>query len=87
MMAEEQLSVRSTKAKETAHRLARAERRTVAAVVERALYEYEGRRYRREPIDDFLRRLAENAVDIDLMDIVRQRDYAHYGPDFSGPDY
>ncbi|MEE4296672.1 MAG: type II toxin-antitoxin system VapB family antitoxin [Wenzhouxiangella sp.] len=42
-MAEPQLSVRSAKAKELAHRLAKMERRSIAAVVERALEEYEHR--------------------------------------------
>ena len=35
-----QLSVRSAKARELLHRLAQRERRTVAAVVERALEEF-----------------------------------------------
>ena len=42
-MSEPQLSVRSAKARELAHRLANRERRTIAAVVERALEEYEQR--------------------------------------------
>ena len=40
-MAEPQLSVRSARARELAHRLAKRERRTVAEVVERALEAYD----------------------------------------------
>jgi len=80
-MAEEQLSVRSTRAKQTAHRLARAERRTVAAVVERALMEYEQRTTGREPVEDFLRSLAENGVDFDLLELTRELHEPHKGID------
>ena len=40
-MAEPQLSVRSAKARDLAHRLARREHRSIADVVERALEAYE----------------------------------------------
>jgi hypothetical protein len=42
-MAEPQLSVRSAKARDLAHRLARREHRSVADIVERALETYEVR--------------------------------------------
>lgn len=86
-MAEPQLSVRSAKAIEIAHRLSRRERRTIADVVERALEEYEARGGDREPIELFLARLAENAVDIDLLEVIGERHGPYLGPDFSGPEY
>lgn len=39
-MAEEQLSIRSTKARDMAHRLAKKQRRTVSQIVELALEQY-----------------------------------------------
>ena len=42
-MAKPQLSVRSVKARDLAHRLARRENRTIAEIVERALQAYEVR--------------------------------------------
>ncbi|MGE0284385.1 MAG: plasmid stabilization protein [Rhizobiaceae bacterium] len=86
-MPEPQLSVRSAKAIEIAHRLARHERRTVANVVERALEEYEARQTSREPIEVFLRRLAENGVDLDLMEVIEEGRAPYQGVDFSGPEY
>jgi hypothetical protein len=71
-MAEPQLSVRSAKARDIAHRLALRERRTVAQVVERALVAYERQEAEREPIDVFLRRLAEyGSDDIDLEAVIQ----------------
>jgi hypothetical protein len=62
-----QLSVRSAKAKDLAHRLAQRERRTVASIVELALEEYEARHSDRTSAADFYRKLAhENAVDSEL---------------------
>ena len=86
-MGAPQLSVRSAKAIEIAHRLARRENRTVASVVERALEPYEASETGREPIGKFLERLAENAVDIDLEEVIQEGRKPHHGPDFSGPDY
>lgn len=86
-MPEPQLSVRSAKAIEIAHRLARREKRTVASVVERALEQYEARETGREPIEKFLQRLAENAVDIDLEEVIAEHRVPHEGLDFSGPEY
>jgi hypothetical protein len=48
-MAEPQLSVRSAKARDLAHRLARREQRSIADIVERALECYEVREAGREP--------------------------------------
>lgn len=72
-MAEPQLSVRSAKARDLAHRLARRENRSVADIVERALEAYEIREAGREPASSFYARLAERAAtDIDLEEIIRQ---------------
>lgn len=73
-MAEPQLSVRSAKARDIAHRLALRERRTVAQIVERALEAYEFRETGREPAAEFYRRLAaENGSDeIDLEEVIQE---------------
>lgn len=66
-MAEPQLSVRSAKAKELAHRLSRKERRSIAAIVERALEEYEQRHGDQDDPAAFYRFLNEScSTDIDL---------------------
>ncbi len=52
-----QLSVRSAKARELAHRLAQREGRTIASVVERALEAYAQRHA--ESAEVFFRRLSE----------------------------
>lgn len=66
-MAQPQLSVRSAKARDLAHRLARLENRTVAEVVERALETYEMRETEHEPASDFFSRLiADNPIDEDV---------------------
>ena len=70
-MAEPQLSVRSAKARDLAHRLARRERRSIADSVERALEAYEIREAGAEPAEAFFARLsAENGVEIDLESII-----------------
>lgn len=72
-MAEPQLSVRSARARDMAHRLAQREKRTVASVVERALELYEARESGREPAAAFYARLrAEAATDIDLEAVIRE---------------
>jgi hypothetical protein len=72
-MAEPQLSVRSAKARDLAHRLARREGRTVADIVERALEVYEVREACREPAAAFYARLARDyGTDIDLEAIIRE---------------
>ncbi|MGY6588622.1 MAG: type II toxin-antitoxin system VapB family antitoxin [Wenzhouxiangella sp.] len=81
-MPKPQLSVRSAKARELAHRLAQRERRTVATVVERALEEYEARRSNRPPAAQFYRALTEScATDIDLDAMLEEHRRAHQGID------
>jgi hypothetical protein len=81
-MAEPQLSVRSARAREIAHRLARRENRSIADVVERALEAYEVREAGREPASSFYARLTENAgTDIDLDAIIRETRQPHKGID------
>jgi hypothetical protein len=81
-MAEPQLSVRSARARDLAHRLARRERRTVADIVERALEAYEVKEAGREPAAAFYARLAsEFGTDIDLDAIIRESRSRHAGPD------
>lgn len=81
-MAEPQLSVRSARARDLAHRLARRERRTVAEVVERALEAYEATQTGREPAADFYTRLAKDcSADIDLEAELRTHRRVHSGPD------
>ena len=81
-MAQPQLSVRSAKARDLAHRLARRERRSVADIVERALEAYEVREAGREPASAFYDRLTDTfGTDIDLDAIVREGRRAHSGPE------
>lgn len=81
-MAEPQLSVRSARARDLAHRLARRERRTIADIVERALEAYEVREAGREPAAAFYARLsAECGSDIDLEAVIREGRHAHSGPE------
>jgi hypothetical protein len=80
-MAEPQLSVRSAKARDLAHRLARRERRSIADVVERALEAYECREAGREPAAAFYARLASDyGADIDLEAVIRQSREINPGP-------
>jgi hypothetical protein len=81
-MAEPQLSVRSAKARDLAHRLARRERRSIADIVERALEAYEIREAGREPAADFYARLAHAyGSEIDLEALIRENRKAHPGPE------
>ncbi len=81
-MAEPQLSVRSARARELAHRLARRENRSIADIVERALESYEARETGREPASVFYGRLAaESGTDIDLEEVIRQQRRPHKGID------
>ena len=81
-MAEPQLSVRSARARDLAHRLARRERRSVADVVERALQAYEARQTGREPAAQFYRRLNRDyGVDIDLEALIKEGREPNLGPD------
>lgn len=81
-MAEPQLSVRSAKARDLAHRLARRQKRTIADVVERALEAYEIREAGREPASSFYARLSASfGTDIDLEAVIRKERRPHPGPD------
>jgi hypothetical protein len=81
-MAEPQLSVRSAKARDLAHRLARRERRSVAEVVEIALEAYEVREAGREPAAVFYARLAaESGSEIDLDAVIQENRRSHLGPE------
>jgi hypothetical protein len=71
-VAEPQLSVRSAKARDLAHRLARREHRSIADVVERALEAYEVREAGREPAAAFYGRISEDfGSDIDIEGVIR----------------
>jgi hypothetical protein len=81
-MPEPQLSVRSAKARDLAHRLARRERRSIADIVERALEAYEVQHCGREPAEAFYARLArEHGTEIDLDAVIRGGRSSHAGPD------
>ena len=81
-MAEPQLSVRSARARDLAHRLARRENRSVADIVERALAAYEVREAGREPASAFYARLsADHGTDVDIDAIIRAARRPHEGPD------
>lgn len=81
-MAEPQLSVRSSKARDLAHRLARRENRTIADIVERALEAYEVRQTGREPAEAFYRRLSQDCgTDIDLEELIQEHRSPHTGID------
>jgi hypothetical protein len=79
-MAEPQLSVRSARARELAHRLARRESRSIADIVLRALEAYEVREAGREPAAVFYARLArDSGTDIDLDTVIRENRQPHSG--------
>jgi hypothetical protein len=81
-MAEPQLSVRSARARDLAHRLARRENRSIADIVERALAAYETREAGREPAADFYARLSRDyGADIDLEAVIREDRQIDPGPD------
>jgi hypothetical protein len=81
-MPNPQLSIRSVRAKELAHRLAKAERRSVAQVVECALERYQQRVHPDEPASEFYARLSRDyGVDIDLDSIIREDREPHSGID------
>jgi len=81
-MAEPQLSVRSSKARDLAHRLARRENRTIADIVERALEAYEVRQTGREPAEAFYRRVSRDyGTDIDLDELIKEHRSPHEGID------
>ena len=81
-MAEPQLSVRSAKAHDLAHRLARRERRSIADIVERALEAYEIREAGREPASVFYARLANDyGSGLDLAAVIRENRQINPGPE------
>jgi len=81
-MAEPQLSVRSARARDLAHRLARRERRSIADVVERALLAYEQRETGREAAEAFYLRLSESfGEDVDLEALIADHRRPHSGVD------
>ena len=81
-MAEPQLSVRSARARDLAHRLARREHRSVADIVERALEAYEISEAGREPASSFYARLSLSCTgDLDLEEVIRSTRHPHKGPD------
>ena len=81
-MAEPQLSVRSARARDLAHRLARRENRSIAEIVERALESYESRETGREPAADFYRRVSKDyGSDIDFESVIKESRSAHAGPE------
>ncbi|MGC9957628.1 type II toxin-antitoxin system VapB family antitoxin [Roseiarcus sp.] len=81
-MAKPQLSIRSAKARDLAHRLARREKRSIADIVERALESYEIRQTGREPASAFYTRLsATYGADVDLEAAIKASRTAHAGPE------
>ena len=79
-MPEPQLSVRSARARDLAHRLARRENRSIADIVERALAQYESRETGRESAEAFYARLAEDGVEgLDLEAEIRKARRPHLG--------
>ena len=81
-MSQPQLSVRSARARDLAHRLARRERRSVADIVERALVAYEQRETGRESPEAFYARLSASwGEDVDLDALIEDHRRPHSGPD------
>jgi hypothetical protein len=79
-MAEPPLSVRSAKAHDLAHRLARLEGRSISEVVERALEAYEAREGSRESAAAFYERLSrDHGTDVDLETVIRENRTVHTG--------
>src|SRR5579863_8634122 len=79
-MSQPQLSIRSAKARDLAHRLARRERRSIADIVERALEAYEIGQADREPAVSFYARLSSTyGADIDLEAVIKESRAAHAG--------
>ncbi len=79
-MAEPQLSVRSARARDLAHRLAKREQKSVAEIVERALEAYESAQTGKEPAHVFYARLsADCGTDIDLETVIKESRQPHTG--------
>jgi hypothetical protein len=80
IMAQPQLSVRSAKARDLAHRLAQRERRSIADIVERALEAYEVQNSGRESAQAFYARLPNyHGTDIDLEAAIAEGRRPHIG--------
>lgn len=74
-----QLSVRSARARDLAHKLSRQERRPIHAIVEDALLEY-ARRHPEPSAAAFLKRLKSLAVeDADLDALIAENRVPHEG--------
>ena len=72
-MGEPQLSVRSARARDLAHRLAKRERRSVAEIVERALEACESAQTGRESASSFYARLSKDfGADVDLDALIHE---------------
>ena len=81
-MAEPQLSVRSARARDLAHRLAKRERRSIADIVERALEAYESAQTGRESAASFYARLSTDfGADVALDALIRESRTANPGVD------
>jgi hypothetical protein len=81
-MAEPQLSVRSARARDLAHTLARRENRSISDIVERALEAYATRQLGRERATDFYARMSSQfGSDIDLESVIQDHRSAHSGLD------
>ena len=81
-MPEPQLSVRSAKARDLAHALAKREGRTVAEIVEQALEAYRAREAPRESAAEFYRRLTrDREEDVDLDALLEEHRKPHLGID------
>lgn len=77
-MAEPRLRIRSARARELAHRLARHEHGTIAEVVERALETYAARHADHAPASTFYFDLNRRvATDIDREDLTREHRRPH----------
>ncbi len=81
-MAQPKLTIRSTKAHELAHRLARREGCSIADIVERALEAYAARDARHEPAASFYAPIARDyGIDVDLDAVIRENRQPYTGPD------
>ncbi len=81
-MPEPQLSVRSARARDLAHELARREGRTIAEIVERALEAYRSDDRRQESAAEFYRRLVRGRKDdVDLDALLVEHRGPHSGVD------
>jgi hypothetical protein len=87
-MPEQQLSIRSTRARKLAHKYAKAERRTLSQVVEAALEQYgkthpdESRKETAAEFYDRLHRDFSTGPDIDLESVIREHRKPNTGIEF-----